>query len=132
MAMRRPDRAPPRVDIDLGAEGLLDGVHESARAAREALLRELLKDGLTLEELRDAVARDRIALLPSERLLRSDGRHAPRYTAEQVAELAGVSMEDLRAANAALGLTDARPGVPAHTELDVALARQLAAARAAS
>jgi hypothetical protein len=30
----------------------------------------LPEDGLTLEELRDAVARDRVALLPSERLLR--------------------------------------------------------------
>jgi adenylate cyclase len=131
MAMRQPDRIEARVEVDLRAEGLLDGVHESARTAREALLRDLLDDGLTLEELRDAAAKDRIALLPGERLLQSDGRHVARYTAEQLAELAGVSAEDLRAASAALGVPVAPPGVPAHTELDLALARQVAAERAA-
>jgi adenylate cyclase len=120
-----------RVEVDLDANGLLEGVHGSARTARELLVRELLADGFTLEELRDAVAKDRIALLPIERLLRSDSRHAPRYRVEQVAELAGVSLEHLRAANAALGLPVAAPGVPALTELDLALARQLAVALAA-
>jgi hypothetical protein len=76
------------------------------------VVRELLADGFTVEDLRDAVAKDRIALLPIERLLRSDSRHVPRYSVEQVAELAGVSLEHLQAANAALGLPVAAPGFP--------------------
>jgi adenylate cyclase len=130
MAARQPDGTVAGVEVDLEAEGLLEGVHGAARTGRELLLRELLDDGLTLGELRDAVARDRVALLPSERVLHSDGRHLPRYTAEQVAELAGVSPEDLRAATAALGLPAAPPGVRAHSEIDLTLARQLRVALA--
>jgi adenylate cyclase len=123
--------AGSRAGADLEAEGLLDGVQGSTRTAGERLLRELLADGSTLEELRDAVAKDRIALLPSERLLQSGDRHVPRYTAEEVAEQAGVGVEDLRSTNAALGLPLAAPGVPVHTEVDVELASQLAVALAA-
>jgi adenylate cyclase len=119
-----------RVEVDLEATGLLEGVHGPARTARKLLVRELLADGFTVEDLRDAVAKDRIALLPIERLLRSDSRHVPRYSVEQVAELAGVSLEDLQTANAALGLPVAGPGVSA-LEVDLALARQLAVALAA-
>jgi adenylate cyclase len=120
-----------QVEVDLEAKGLLEGVHGPARTGRELLVRELLADGFTVEDLRDAVAKDRIALLPIERLLRSDRRHVPRYSVEQVAELAGVSLEDLQAANAALGLPVATPGVSALSEVDLALARQLAVALAA-
>jgi adenylate cyclase len=120
-----------RGEVDLEAKGLLEGVHGPARTGRELLVRELLADGFTVEDLRDAVAKDRIALLPIERLLRSDSRHVPRYSVEQVAELAGVSLEDLQAANTALGLPVATPGVSALSEVDLALARQLAVALAA-
>ncbi len=73
-----PGRDPTasRTGVDFEVEGLLDGVHGSARMARERLLRELLEDGLTLQELRDAMAKDRIALVPSEPLLQNGDRHA--------------------------------------------------------
>ena len=58
-------------------------------------------------------------------------RHLPRYTAEEVAELAGVSAEDLRYTNFALGLPLADPGVRVHSAADVELGRLLAAALAA-
>ena len=128
---RRPDNTAPRECIDLDAEGLLDGVHGSARAARRRLLNELLEDGATLGELREAVALDRVALLPSERLLYTGDHHIPRYTAEEVAERAGVSVDDLRFTGSALGLPLAGPGRRVHTEVDVELGRQLATALAA-
>ena len=146
--MRRPKSRPAKPDhglatresvssptaaasVNLEAAGLLDGVEGRARAARERLLRELLDDGFTLEELGDAVARDRVAWLPSERLLGNGDRHIPRYTTEEVAELAGVNVEDLRYTNAALGMPLADPGVRVHTEADVELGHLLAVALAA-
>lgn len=127
----RDGRPAARATVNFAAEGFLDGVQGPARPARERLLRELLEDGFTLEELRDAVARGRIAWLPSERLLGNGDRHIPRYTAEEVAELAGVNVEDLRYTNAALGMPLADPGVHAHSEADVELGRLLAVTLAA-
>jgi adenylate cyclase len=56
-------------DIDFAAEGLLDGLEGKDRAAREELLRGLLERGCTLDELKTAVAEDRLVLLPVERVL---------------------------------------------------------------
>ena len=78
VALHERDGTASGLGVDLEAEGLLDGVHGPARIARERLLRELLEDGMTLEELRDAVVKDRIALVPSERLLQSGDRHVQR------------------------------------------------------
>jgi hypothetical protein len=61
-------------EVDFASEGLLDGVEGPARAAREQLLRELLDDGCGVAELRLAVEEDRLALLPSEKLLQRDER----------------------------------------------------------
>ena len=146
--MRRPKLRPAKPDqalatrevlssptaaacVNFEAEGLLDGVEGRARVARERLLRELLEDGFTLEELSNAVAKDHVAWLPSERLLGNGDRHVPRYTAEEVAELAGVTAEDLRYTHVALGMSLADPEVRAHTEADVELGGLLAVALAA-
>ena len=48
------------------------------------LLEQLAAEGVPLEELRDAVAAGRLALLPVERAIAGDG---PRYTAREVAEI---------------------------------------------
>ena len=79
---RRPPPRRRRGDgmIDFEAEGLLDDLDGEAREARLALLRELAADGVPLEELREAVAAGRLALLPVERALAGDGR---RYTARE-------------------------------------------------
>src|SRR6185436_14855351 len=55
--------------MDFAAEGLLDGLEgERARADRIALLEELLADGVPPEELKAAVAEDRLVFLRVERL----------------------------------------------------------------
>ncbi len=87
---------------DWEAEGLLEGLGSDAeRSARRELLDRLADDGCTLDELRQAVAEDRLALLPFERLLTSDREH----TIEQASELTGLSADYLRRNWRALGLT---------------------------
>ena len=62
--------------MDYAAEGLLDGLSGRDREARIELLERLGADGVPLEELRAAIAEDRLALLPVDRVL--GGRHTAR------------------------------------------------------
>lgn len=94
--------------IDFEAEGLLEGLDGRERDARRRLLEELAAEGVPLEELKRAVAEDRLSLLPVERVLAGEG---PRYTAVEVAERAGVEVELLERQRRALGLS-----VPARDE----------------
>ena len=55
-----------RSELDFAASGLLDGLEGRDREAREELLSGLLERGVTLEELKAAVAEDRLVLLPVE------------------------------------------------------------------
>ncbi len=76
--------------MDWSAEGLLDGLEDdAARAARTRLLDTLHADGVPVEELRAAIAEDRLVLVPIERALLAPAR----YTLAQVAERAGVAIE---------------------------------------
>lgn len=86
--------------MDWEAEGLLDGCEGDARAARRALLDRLHADGVPAEELRRAVAEDRLALLPVERLLDSEAR----YTARDIAEESGLDLDFILRYRRALGL----------------------------
>jgi adenylate cyclase len=113
-------------EIDFEAEGLLDDLDDGAREARLTLLRELAADGASLEELREAVAAGRLALLPVERALAGPG---PRYTAREVAEIAGIDLEQLRRFSAALGVPYADPDEPRATEADLEAARRMKAFR---
>ncbi|MGI8580522.1 MAG: adenylate cyclase regulatory domain-containing protein [Solirubrobacteraceae bacterium] len=91
--------------VDFEAEGLLKGVStEEGRRSRVQLLERLQEDGVPLEDLRQAVEEERLALLPVERVLMGDG---PRYTPREVAEKAGVPLPFLLQMRQALGL-----GVP--------------------
>lgn len=119
----RPMDAP---EIDFVAEGLLDGLDGEARVARLTLLRELAAEGVELEELRDAVNAGRLALLPVERALAGAGR---RYTAREIAEIAGIDLEQLRRFSAALGVPYADPDEPRGTEADLEAARRMKAFR---
>jgi adenylate cyclase len=112
--------------IDFAAEGLLDDLDGEAREARLVLLKELALDGVPLEELREAVNAGRLALLPVERALAGDGR---RYTAREVAEIAGIDLEQLRRFSAALGVPYADPDEPRATEADLEAARRMKAFR---
>jgi adenylate cyclase len=107
---------------DFEAEGLLDGLEGEARAARLELLERLDADGVPLEELRTAVAEQRLVLLPVERALAGG---APLYTREEVAERAGVDLELLEAQWRALGMPDPAEGERAFTERDVESAKRV-------
>jgi adenylate cyclase len=113
-------------EIDFEAEGLLDDLEGDAREARRALLTELAADGVPLQELHEAVAAGRLALLPVERALAGDGR---RYTAREVAEIAEIDLEQLRRFSAALGVPYADPDEPRATEADLDAARRMKAFR---
>lgn len=107
--------------IDFEAEGLLDGLEGKAREARLELLQALASDGASLEELRQAVAEDRLVLLPVERSLAGDYK----YTGKQVAELAGLSLGFLGRELRALGLPVPPEGEIALTEADLEEAKRL-------
>jgi adenylate cyclase len=114
--------------IDFEAEGLLKGLRGKAREGRRRLLEELAAEGVPLDELRRAVAEDRLALLPVERVLAGGGR---RYTVEEVAERSGLERERLEAQWRALGLAVPDDDQPVFTEPDVEAAQRIAALREA-
>ena len=107
-----------RVAIDFEAEGLLEGADD--RDARLDLLRTLEQEGFTVEELREAAAHDRLALLPMERVLAGDGR---LYTREELAEQTGLDPQFLDDAARALGVPVREPGERAITEEEMELSR---------
>jgi adenylate cyclase len=113
--------------MDFAAEGLLDGLEdEAARADRIALLEELLADGVSLDELKQAVAEDRLVFLRVERTLGT-----ARYTAREVAQLTGIEPEEGLRYRQAIGLP--RPDLDERvlTDRDVEAIRQLKAFEAA-
>jgi adenylate cyclase len=95
--------------------GLLDGLDGRAREARLELLRDLAADGVAIDELERAAAEDRLALLPVDRVLASE----PRYTAREVAELAGLPLEYFLASRQAVGLARPDPDLKAFGEEDL-------------
>jgi adenylate cyclase len=107
-----------RVAIDFEAEGLLDGA--SDREARLELLQSLEEEGFGLDELRQAAAQDRLALLPVERVLAGEGK---LYTREELAEKTGLDAEFSDEAARALGVPVREPGERAITEEEVELSR---------
>jgi adenylate cyclase len=107
-----------RVGIDFESEGLLAGADD--REARLELLRPLEGERFTLEELREAAAHDRLALLPVERVLTGDGR---LYTREELAEETGLDPAFLDEAARALGVPIREPGERAISEEEMELSR---------
>src|SRR5205085_5341655 len=108
--------------VDFEAEGLLDGLDdEGARSARRVLLERLHGDGVPLEELRGAVAEDRLALVPVERVLGGE----TRYSAHDLAKRAGVSLELLMRERQALGLPRPDPDEKVFGDEDVEAAERI-------
>jgi adenylate cyclase len=110
--------------IDFEAEGLLDGTEDGARDDRLALLEQLAGEGVSLEELREAVEAGRLTLLPVERGIAGDG---PRYTPREVAELSGTKLDLLQRASAALGLPYPDADERSLNEADLEAARRVKA-----
>ncbi|HEX5983139.1 MAG TPA: adenylate cyclase regulatory domain-containing protein [Solirubrobacterales bacterium] len=110
--------------IDFEAEGLLEGLEGEARQARLDLLERLSGEGCSLEELKEAVAAGRLTLLPVERALAGEG---PRYTAREIAELAGIDLETLLRFRSALGVPLADPDEPLGSEADLEAAKRMKA-----
>ncbi len=83
------DAAPVREDarMDFEAAGLLEGLQGEDRAARLRLLEQLASDGVGIDELKAAVAEERLALLPVERVLGGN------RTARQIEQQTGVPAE---------------------------------------
>ena len=107
-----------RVGIDFHAEGLLDGADDPD--ARLELLRSLEEEGFTLDELREAAAHDRLALLPVDRILAGEGR---LYTQEEIAAETGLQPEFQNEAGRALGVPVREPQERTITEEERELTR---------
>jgi adenylate cyclase len=100
---------------ELESEGLLDGVETAAeRDARAELIERLLDDGVPLDEVRQAVRDDRLALLPVARVFSGDYR----FTLRELAERTGLGEDFLARDWRALGLPVPEPDEPAFTEAD--------------
>jgi adenylate cyclase len=106
---------------DWAAEGLLEGLDGADREARAALLRDLHADGVGLEELRRAVAEQRLMFLPVERALGEESI----YSARDVSERSGVDYDLLTQQWQALGLSISEPDVVAYGERDVEAAQRI-------
>jgi adenylate cyclase len=106
--------------VDWDAEGLLDELpDERAREARRELLDELHEDGMSVEELKRAVAEQRLALVPVERMLGSDRR----YSQQDIAAESGLGLDYLQATRRALGLPAPPPDAKVLGERDLEAAR---------
>ena len=114
-------------EIDFEAEGLAAGLDGPAKEARLRLLDALADDGFELETLAQAVAENRLALLPVERVL--GGGAAPTMTSAQIAERAGLPLEFLDRQWRALGMALAEPDQAAFSEIDLEAAKRIAALR---
>jgi adenylate cyclase len=89
------------VAIDFEAEGLLDGVEGEARDARLKLLEALDADGADIDAIRQAIAENRLALLPVERALAPSNR---RYTFDELVEESSLEPDFLAGLIRSLGL----------------------------
>src|SRR5947209_7360683 len=105
--------------MDFESAGLLEGLEGEERTAREQLLERLAADGFSLEELKAAVAEERLALLPVERVL------GGRYTAEEIAQRTDLPVDLLLRIRRLLGLPEAEPQDRVFSEEEIAAAQSM-------
>ena len=98
---------------------LLDGLEGEDRAARQRLLERLADEGYTLEELKAAVAEDRLALLLVERIL------GGRYTARELAQESGLPATQMLRIRRLLGLPEPGPDEPVFGDEEVDAAKAI-------
>lgn len=102
-------------------EGLLGGVEGSEREARLDLLHQLAEAGVTLDELKRAVAQDRLAMLPIERVFTGD----LTVTLSEFCEQTGLSSDFVARDYLALGVSRPEPDEVQFSEADVEAGRML-------
>ena len=102
--------------VDFAASGLLDGLEDEDRAARERLLHRLVEEGYTLEQLEQAVREDRLPLLLVDRVL------GGRYTANELEKRTGLGAAQLLRIRRLLGLPEAAADDPVFGEEEVGAA----------
>lgn len=85
-------------DFDIEASGLLDGLEGKARAERAELIPWLLARGITVEQIRHAIAP---ALLPARKILGDDGTYV---SARETSETTGIDIDVLQRIQRAMGL----------------------------
>ena len=107
---------------DYQAEGLLDRLDGRAREARLRLLERLFEAGIDLDQLKRAVAEDRVVVLSAEHALGGD----VRYSSRQVSDKTGVPLEYVLAIRRAQGLAAADPDEPAYSDRDLEAMRVMA------
>jgi adenylate cyclase len=105
--------------MDFAAEGLLEGLEGEEREARTRLLDRLVGEGLELDELKRAVAEDRLALLPVEQVL------AGSCSAHELEARTELPADTILALRLALGLPEAGPEDNVFSEADVEAARSI-------
>ncbi|HEX3293327.1 MAG TPA: adenylate cyclase regulatory domain-containing protein [Solirubrobacterales bacterium] len=108
-------------EIDFEAEGLLGDLTGTAREARLALLEELADQGVSLDELKQAVKENRLVLLPVERVF-DEG--ADRYTVGEVAEASGLEPDFLERLLQALGAPIPKEGERVYADADIEAAKR--------
>jgi adenylate cyclase len=99
---------------------LLEGLAGPERSAREQLLRKLVDDGFTTEQLVAAARENRLALLPVERALGGS------FTAAEVEAQGGPPAEVVLRMRRLMGLPQAAADEPVFSEVDLAAARSMA------
>lgn len=112
---------------DFEAAGLLEGLDDGPREARLRLLCDLADDGVSIEEMKQALAEGRLPLLPVERILAGE----PRLTPREVAETAGIPVEFFIAMRQAVGIARPDPDDRVCDAQDVSSAQAFAVLRAA-
>ena len=109
------------------AAGLLEGLDGPAREARLRLLQDLAGDGVSIDEMKQALAEGRLALLPVERILAGE----PRMTPREVADTAGIPVEFFIAMRQAVGIARPDPDERVCDAQDVSSAQAFAQLRGA-
>ncbi len=105
--------------IDVEAEGLLDGLEGEAREHRAELLRRLIADGVTLPELRTAHEEGLLIFLLAERIV-AGGR---TRTADELSAETGLPTDVVLSTRRSMGLPTPAREAPAFNDADAELAR---------
>ena len=105
--------------MDFEAAGLLDGLEGEERTARQDLLERLYADGVGLEELAAAVAEDRLALLPVERVF------GAQHSAREIEQATGLPAPFVAHVRRALGLAEPGPDEAVFSAADFEAARAI-------